>query len=75
VSTYEYYEFQAIDKPLNTEQREAVQGLSSRAIVNLHSAAEASTSSKETSFQAEKWLKVLSQPEKEDFLQPYVKRL
>ena len=38
MSTYEYYEFQAIDKPLNTAQREAVQGLSSRAIVNLHSA-------------------------------------
>ena len=39
MSEYQYYEFQAIDKPLNTAQREAVQGLSSRAIVNLHSAA------------------------------------
>ena len=39
MSEYQYYEFQAIDKPLNTEQREAVQDLSSRAIVNLHSAA------------------------------------
>lgn len=39
MSTYQYYEFQAIDKPLNAGQREAVQGLSSRGIVNLHSAA------------------------------------
>jgi hypothetical protein len=39
VSEYQYYEFQAIDKPLSTEQREAVQDLSSRGIVTLHSAA------------------------------------
>jgi len=29
VSEYQYYEFQAIDKPLSTEQRETVQDLSS----------------------------------------------
>ena len=38
MSEYQYYEFRAIDRPLNTEQKEKVSSLSSRASVTSHQA-------------------------------------
>ena len=39
MSTYQYYEFQAIDQPLTTQEQKTIQALSSRAQVTPHRAA------------------------------------
>ncbi len=39
MSTYQYYEFQAIDRPLTVKEQETIRGLSSRAEVTPHKAA------------------------------------